>query len=192
MITSGEQRTWAAIRVAEETPTFSFNDYTIQVDGLPFARVINRTGWLQRRIPHSSPPRHGDHHYVLSGKLEHKDSLGRLGDSPRRRQRMTAGRGIRTARRIVIAVDRASAADLDTSPTKPGHDPGYEQKELPKREAREASPHRIERTALKVRKDSIQDAKLFSPLFGSRRRGQSSRSMPSVTHGFRWPRVKSS
>ena len=99
--------------------TFSFNDYwDPNWMGFRSLRVINED-WV---APHTGFPTHSHRDmeiitYVLSGELEHKDSLGTgsvifPGDG----QGMTAGSGIRAQRiQSVKQGARAFAADLDPS-----------------------------------------------------------------------------
>jgi redox-sensitive bicupin YhaK (pirin superfamily) len=103
--------------------------------------------------------------YVLSGKLEHKDSLGTgsvilPGDG----QRMTAGRGIRHSEANPSSTESVHLLQIWILPEKQGLEPGYEQRSFPEVEKRGklrliASSDGAE-GSVKIH----QDAKLFATL----------------------------
>jgi quercetin 2,3-dioxygenase len=147
--------------------TFSFDQYLDpKWMGFRSLRVINE----DVVAPNGGFPTHPHRDmeiitYILSGKLEHKDSLGTgsvilPGDG----QRMTAGRGIRHSEFNPSRSQPVHLLQIWIMPEKRGLEPSYEQKSFPESEKR----GRLRLIASSGGEDGSvrinQDAKLFVSL----------------------------
>ena len=150
--------------------TFSFNDYNDpRRMGFRSLRVINED-WV---APNGGFPTHPHRDmeiitYVLSGKLEHKDSLGTgsvilPGDG----QRMTAGRGIRHSEANPSSTEAVHLLQIWILPNKQGYEPGYEQKSFPEAEKRDKLRLIASNGGAEGSVKINQDAKLFVTLLAS-------------------------
>jgi redox-sensitive bicupin YhaK (pirin superfamily) len=149
--------------------SFSFSDYRDDKwMGFRSLRVINED-WV---APNGGFPTHPHRDmeiitYILSGKLEHKDSLGTgsvilPGDG----QRMTAGRGIRHSEFNPSKTETAHLLQIWILPDKQGHEPSYEQKSFPETEKRGKLRLIASNTGANGSVKINQDAKLFVSLLG--------------------------
>ena len=147
--------------------SFSFSDYwDDKWMGFRSLRVINED-WV---APNSGFPTHPHRDmeiitYVLSGKLEHKDSLGTgsvilPGDG----QRMSAGRGIRHSEFNPSKTEKVHLLQIWIQPDQAGHEPGYEQKSFPEAEKRGRLRLIASRDGAEGSVKINQDAKLFVTL----------------------------
>ena len=150
--------------------TFSFSDYSdSKWMGFRSLRVINED-WV---APGGGFPTHPHRDmeiitYVLSGKLEHKDSLGTgsvilPGDG----QRMTAGRGIRHSEANASPTESVHLLQIWILPDRSGHEPGYEQKSFPESEKRGKFRLIASNDGAEGSVKINQDAKLFVTLLAA-------------------------
>ena len=147
--------------------TFSFSDYhDPKWMGFRSLRVINE----DFVAPSGGFPTHPHRDmeiitYVLSGKLEHKDSLGTgsvilPGDG----QRMSAGRGIRHSEANPSSTEAVHLLQIWIMPDKQGHEPGYEQKSFSEAEKRGSLRLIASNDGANGSVKINQDAKLFVSL----------------------------
>jgi redox-sensitive bicupin YhaK (pirin superfamily) len=145
--------------------TFSFGDYR-DPDHVHFRslRVINE----DRVAPRSGFPTHPHADmeivtYVVSGALQHKDSMGNgSAITPGEVQRMTAGTGIAHSEMNSSRTDPVHLLQIWILPDRRGLTPGYEQKRFPDEERR----GRLRLVAARDGRDGAvtihQDASLFA------------------------------
>jgi redox-sensitive bicupin YhaK (pirin superfamily) len=149
--------------------TFSFADYHDDAQmGFQDLRVINE----DRVAPHEGFGMHSHRDmeiltYVMSGQIEHRDSLGTVGTlSAGELQRMTAGRGV-----LHSEMNRTDGPlhflQIWILPEKKGLDASYEQKAFPEAERRGkfrlVASHGGEEGALTVHQDVRVYATLLAP-----------------------------
>lgn len=146
--------------------TFSFADYYDPAHmGFRALRVINE----DRVAPRTGFGRHGHRDmeivsYVLSGELEHRDSMGSAGVlRPGEVQRMTAGTG------VMHSETNPSDGELHflqiwLLPERAGLAPGYEQRSFPEAERRGALRLLVSPTGEEGSLRIHQDAKIFGTL----------------------------
>ena len=147
--------------------TFSFDQYNDpKWMGFRSLRVINE----DVVAPGSGFPTHPHRDmeiitYVLSGKLEHKDSLG-TGSMilPGDGQRMTAGRGIRHSEFNPSTKETVHLLQIWILPERPGLEPSYEQKSFPQTEKQGKFRLMASRNGENGSVRINQDAKLFVSL----------------------------
>ena len=150
--------------------TFSFGSYyDPKHSGFGALRVINE----DKVAPSAGFPTHPHENmeiisYVVSGALEHKDSLGtgsviREGDL----QRMSAGTGVRHSEYNHSDTDPVHFLQIWIVPEKDGLTPGYEQKTFPTAERRDSLRLIGSRDG---RRDSVvihQDVDLYASLLSA-------------------------
>ena len=114
--------------------TFSFGDYfDPQQMGFSHLRVINE----DRVSPGAGFPTHSHRDmeivtYVLSGEIEHKDSMGnRARIRPGEVQRMTAGSGVTHSEYNASPSETLHLLQIWILPSQKNLKPGYEQKTIP-------------------------------------------------------------
>jgi len=119
--------------------TFAFGDYyDPEFMGFRSLRVINE----DRVAPLTGFPKHGHRDmeiitYVLSGALEHRDSMGNGSlIRPGEVQRMTAGSGITHSEANSSDTEKVHLLQIWILPSAPNLKPGYEQKSFSDEEKR--------------------------------------------------------
>ncbi len=169
-IRKSEERGRTELDWLESRHTFSFDRY---VDpswmGFSVLRVIND----DRIAAGAGFPTHPHREmeiftWVLSGNLEHRDSLGHGSIlRPGEAQRMTAGRGVAHSEHNPSPREPLHLLQIWLLPARRGLDPGYEQKPFPEKERQGrlqllVSPDRAE-GSIRIH----QDARIYAGLFGA-------------------------
>lgn len=149
--------------------TFSFADYHDPAHmGFRALRVINE----DRVAPRTGFGRHGHRDmeivsYVLSGEIEHRDSMGSAGVlRPGEVQRMTAGTGVMHSE-MNPSDEELHFLQIWILPEKAGLEPGYEQRSFPEAERRGVLRLLVSPTGEHGSLRIHQDAKLFGTLLSA-------------------------
>lgn len=138
-VRQGDSRGASRLSWLDSRHTFSFGEYhDPRQMGFGALRVINE----DRVIPSAGFPMHGHRDmeiisYVLSGALEHEDSLGNGSVIlPGEVQRMSAGTGIRHSEMNHSSTELLHLLQIWIQPAERGIAPGYEQRAFPVDERR--------------------------------------------------------
>lgn len=128
------ERGYSKLNWLESYHSFSFSDY-FDPDHMGFSslRVINE----DLVVPDGGFPTHSHRDmeiitYVLSGKLEHKDSMGNTSIiEPGDTQRMSAGRGVTHSEYNASSYEPVHFLQIWITPSLISIEPSYEQKNIP-------------------------------------------------------------